>query len=354
MNTPVAIGKKPSKSFKAFLPHWIFQKLNGKLLFWAFLPVASLVLTLGISFLKPSAFTVYLPLLALIGTLICGLWKTVGLSGSYLALIAILSVSIKSIPPHERLWQIGVMFALAIDYFLVLIVVEETEGVLKSLMDESHERLSHLHQSRIEIQQLKQTGEEEKKQLEEEIEKLKQETELRRIEKKQDSKRFELIHSEIEMLNSQKETLITDAFEARKSAKELGSGEIETDQICRAFHQSQESIITLQTRLSQKQQTDKAFTALKRDLAQLRGLHMQLRIQFEEKTKLLSETRKELFHTKGKLMTLELDNSLSALDGERDKTVLLEKELSSLGIEIFDLEEEVMSLEGLVSHVLSQ
>ena len=248
MNTPIAIEKK--KPVKFFLSRWFPESVTGKTFLWAFLPLVLLLLTMGVSFLRPTPFTLYLPVFSAIGVFLCCLWKTIGLSGSYLALISFLLITLKNVPSDQYLWQMVMVLCFAIDYFIVLLSVEEIEITFRKKDEEYHEKLSHLHQSTLEAEQEKRAWEEEKQRFEEEIEKLIAEAELRRIEKQQDNKRFTLIQSEIEMLTAQKEEFIADAFEARKVAKQREAfiSENETGQ---ALCENQEKIISLQMALSQ-------------------------------------------------------------------------------------------------------
>jgi len=312
---PVAIEKKSTSPLQMVLSLFFPQEITGKILLLALLPTLLLILTVGISLLHPCSLTFMIPLFALMGTLACSLWKTVGLSGSYLALIAFLLLSVKQVPSQERLWQMGIILSLAIDYFIILLSVEEVATLLGKVFEESHERLSAVHQNQLEIQQATNTWEEERASFEEEISKLKEEAEQRRIEKHQDDKRSELIQSEIEMLTAQREELVADAMQARKLAKESRSKSGDEDEKERAFRsllQCQESILSLQ-------------------------------VAFPQMLGNISHTQKELAAAKEKLTAPESDN-----------TAHFEKEMIELGEEVVFLEEEVTHLEELISHVLSQ
>jgi predicted nucleic acid-binding Zn-ribbon protein len=83
-------------------------------------------------------------------------------------------------------------------------------------------------------------------------------------------------------------------------------------------------------------------------IRQLEGLYKQLQDQFEEKARVLSQTRKDLFHTEGKLLAFEHEKELSAVTPNHE-SAYFEKEFCRLAAEIASLEEEVAALEDLTS-----
>lgn len=88
---------------------------------------------------------------------------------------------------------------------------------------------------------------------------------------------------------------------------------------------------------------------LRTALAHAEGLYGQLRAQFQEKSHILAQTRKELFHAQTKLMTLDLEEKYSQIDPERSALAALEKDSALLCVELEQLEEEVALLEALYS-----
>ncbi len=91
-----------------------------------------------------------------------------------------------------------------------------------------------------------------------------------------------------------------------------------------------------------------------REYAELEGLYKQLRNQFEEKSNALREARRELFQTETKFQALELEKKMTTLTNDHEEALRLERELSAAATECQALEEEVIALEALVSHILSQ
>ena len=90
------------------------------------------------------------------------------------------------------------------------------------------------------------------------------------------------------------------------------------------------------------------------DQTQQIALYKQLRSQFEEKARVLVQTRKQLFSAETKLQSYDLQKGLDELRDEREEAQELEEGLSIASIECEALEEEISSLEALISHILSQ
>ena len=81
-------------------------------------------------------------------------------------------------------------------------------------------------------------------------------------------------------------------------------------------------------------------------LAQIEPLFKQLKNQFDEKNKVLHQTRSELFKADTELKTMQIEKDQSAL--------LLPEEIFELDEEIVRLEEENQELQDLVSVLSGQ
>lgn len=105
---------------------------------------------------------------------------------------------------------------------------------------------------------------------------------------------------------------------------------------------AQEKILTLQV--------SPVIKVDEKRVKQLEGLHKQLRTQFEEKARLLSQTRKQLFQTQEKLLAVQHEQSLAELAPNREEVSHYEYLINSLVEDLSSLEEEVLSLEAIVDH----
>ena len=90
------------------------------------------------------------------------------------------------------------------------------------------------------------------------------------------------------------------------------------------------------------------------EVTRVQGLYKQLRSQFEDKTRILDQTRKELFVLQTKWQSQKRSDELELLEGPAEQIQQLERELNVACRECLRLEEEVNSLESLISHILTQ
>ena len=86
------------------------------------------------------------------------------------------------------------------------------------------------------------------------------------------------------------------------------------------------------------------------ELRKIESLYNQLRMQFEEKKQVLSDTRKELFMTQEKLFSHEREKQLEALD-EPEAIKELNDQIANFEKEITKLEEENIELQALVTQL---
>jgi flagellar motility protein MotE (MotC chaperone) len=77
-------------------------------------------------------------------------------------------------------------------------------------------------------------------------------------------------------------------------------------------------------------------------------LYKQLRTQFDEKSQVLNETRKELFTVENQLLTSKKQEE-DTLQGENEEQTILISDLKELENECQDLEEQVLFLEDIIS-----
>lgn len=408
MNTFTAVEKESGHSYNRFTSSFFPSSALGKLLVLAFMPSLLVLFSVGASFLKPSIFTPYFPILSLLTSLICLFFRTKGVAASYTALALFLLYFFKDLDPQTQLWQMSLVFSLAINLFILLLCIEEIEALLAHVTVHSQVNSTALAEAKQELKNVLKTKEEEQKAFETEIEKFKEEAEQRKIEKRQDSELIEMIQSEIELLTSQKEEILKEArltrqegIEKLQTAEQI-LAEIQThddqefiteissqqetilrlqeqafrekamveqlkedkSELSRLLFQktleSQEALLSFQVNAMKCPPATKAklvepheIKQLKDEKAQAEGLYFQLREQFQEKTNILNQTRKELFRTQEKLLVLEKEVEFSKIECDREEGESHERDIGKLLLEIAGLQSEITHLEELVSHVLS-
>lgn len=458
MNVAALPENEPS-FLTVLLRRWLPTRYSTQTLFWASFPTFLFLFNVGVSWLKPSPFALYLPFVALTTFPLVLRYRVLGVSISYLALGLMLLWLIPSIEPSERLWQMGVFFNLALTLYITLLTFEEIECCFVEVQESLDTHHASANEIASELQAFKSQAEEKRQELEVEIQKLKSEAELRRIEKNQQHRHFELIQSEIELLNSQKESFIQDAREARSAAakaeqqlfqerslieQERSKFENERSLIdqerlrcrhdrsqyeqtqaalaahqelvqtwrnqasqaeealqqsnsqlaaweeratdwqtqkaqleetnCKLYHQLHEEIISAQETILLLQQkppvileiekyvekpivsldiSSEKVEQLQKALNKAQGLHAQLQSQFQDKADVLSQTRRELFATQGRLEVLEKEALSAGLIPDREEAHVLEQAVTVLSDEITLLEEEIVRLETLITTLIS-
>lgn len=367
-----ATPKHASSAFVALFHRWLPERPSALAMLWLSFPILLLLLTIGVSTFKPAPFTAHLPFMALPAFVLVLRYRKAGISIAYVALSVMLLWRAQPLSSGEMLWQMGIFFNVALTLYITLLAAEEIEVCL----DEVHNRaeIQHLAANQIESElrvqlSCNQAKEEE---LEVAIEKLKSEAELRRIERVHIESRIETMQSEIEHAHQEKQALLQEAGAAR-SVKAEADGRLqavlfELEHSRTAHHQllaevvaAQQAILLLQQKkpaLIEKivekevicQGVDpKEVEELHKALNKTKGLHNQLQSQFQDKADVLSQTRQELFVTQGKLDALERETLHAALAPESEEVRALEQSIALLTADINQLEEEVASLEALVT-----
>lgn len=218
--------------------------------------------------------------------------------------------------------------SFALDLFIVYLGLEERKSVQQALHKEQEEEKNRVAQ---EIKESKEAWEEERRRLFEEIANWEKEAKIRRIEKQTDERRLSWIQEQLTTYEQQKESLIAQAEEGRRAVAQMEA-------------------ITVPAVGSPPEITP----ASDKETLHLRGQYAQLRAQFDEKTRILSETRKELFATQGRLLSLERENALQGVEGDMSEITALGQEIGRLVCENEHLEKEILDLEELVLRALDK
>jgi len=416
--------EKPSRLLNFTYLSFPGKSIFFKALFWIFIAATLLFGNIEACIFKPTLLTSLLSFLVPIGVFLSIRYKTFGLILSYIALAVLFLMFSEKVSNSDRMWQLTLGFVTAVDFFIVLLIREEAALLFQEIDSNSIALKEEVVSKESAILVAKRDQEAERKELEEQIEKLKEEAEQRRLEKQQYERKFELIQSEIDLLNNQKEKFIQKAQEAsvlsEKVLKKNDELTQEMEAMKRSFeieNEEKEKIIVSTRSLSHELETMRAswskeneekerllisrkgvsqeleesknslrkvieekenllgfatgqtvklqeqilsFLSRKKmqepsDISQTTTqsdkLYKQLRLQFEEKSRMLNETRKELFQTQTKLLAHEKEKVEEELNAKGDVRSF-EAEISLLISKTAELEEEVTALEELISHIL--
>lgn len=227
------------------------------------------------------------------------------------------------------LWSIGHLFALLCTWMIAYLCFEDIRIGERS-KESQHDGLEKRYGELCQVTTVKEEAwEQERGALQAELERLKQEAEQRRLEYDMQSQQMQLVSSEIEMLMGQKE------------------------QILRAAQQSYQVQQCIQE--SPQIADNEREMELRRDLARAEGLYRQLRMQFEEKSLVLDQTRRQLFRVEGECEQLHLERAEEACNApEHPEMQLMMQELAQLECEIDERADEITALEALISTLLNR
>ncbi|MCH9610508.1 MAG: hypothetical protein SP1CHLAM42_05750 [Chlamydiales bacterium] len=457
-----------------FLSRIIPGSLIGRIVLLFFFPLFLLLTTVWAALYEPTELSPYLCGMLLFGTTMSLRYRTKGL---LIALFSLISIYVFK---HEgfQFSEIGLVIASAVDFAIILLVVDEVKASLAGIVEESR---SHMNQFLAKNQELVESEEsfaKTKQTLEEEIASWKEEAEQRKIDMQLVQQKMQLVQSEIEMLTAQKESILNDSYMVRTEAKEqlaalkeqVAEVERAREEVHRRLEQTQDvaedqkqrellqkslqeaqekltqmverseleqlqhklveseaeaeqllaQIVELNEQLESSSNSDQVeqlqqklvestaeveqlqaqivelneqlenssgfdqveqklvesaaeaeqlraqIAELKRQLEEasreeslaevtrVQGLYKQLRSQFEDKTRILDQTRKELFVLQTKWQSQKRSDELELLEGPAEQIQQLERELNVACRECLRLEEEVNSLESLISHILTQ
>lgn len=234
---------------------------SGKILSLIF-PCTLFLLTLSISALK-STFPPSFPLFVALGLTATFFLRSFGLLCAYLLLAPFFFFAYK----EKQLWEMTLVYTLAIDYFIALLFFDKEETKSES--------------SNSQIEELQKI-----------IDQLKEEAERRYLEKTEIEAKY---------------------WELQKAINQDSSSQILSEE----------------------------------------AKYKQLRQQFDEKSKILSETRKTLFETEGKLLALQKERTLDDDDRRKKEEELakaLEKEIETNQ----QYEKEISYLEQLVADLIKK
>lgn len=399
MGTPIILEKQNRSFWERLFLGWIPERISTSIWLWGLLPAILFLFTLWVGSIQPCALVPSLPLFVFLGSFACLLWRTIGLSVFYGALALFVFLLYGRVPSSERLWQLGVVFVLALDHFILLLSLEEIENVLSSLSSTVQGTSTELQVARTDLMLLQKAHQEEVEALQETIEKLIAEAEQRKIDRQKDLESLDWVQSEMERLTHQKETFIQKTRDARQAALEskeqmekmeerlqhaqAAQGEVERHLMTYqekivAFHVEKTKLLSdceewrtakeeaesrmevlgtalqeAKEKLAAPQEPLPLDQAVSFELARQASSYKQLRSQFDEKSSILSQTRKELFHAQEKLQVVERDNAVHLQERDRQQALELKNLISQAAKEIEQLEGEIMTLEELVFHILN-
>lgn len=368
----------------------------------AFSTLALFLLFLGLAFLKPNPLAAYIPLLGLLGLGALLFLRQNALAVAYALLALFIALFFPYLWREKALWELSICYSLALQFYTASLVIEELRLFFATPENPPfalEEREDEKKQLQEEISWLKEEAElrlVEKAALQTQLDQLLQEFKLAQNllegelnQKREELRKVEEMHSLSALeLQSQKNrsdlaykakedelrkieeksALLALELQNQKNRSDLAykAKEDELSKIKESCSQLAEEL-QLQKNLREeiaktlkveKARFEEELTALKekscetkgaeQKIAQVQGLYSQLKSQFEEKSKILSTTRRELFQLEGKLLAFERESLLKEMGEEDPSEKLLLEELKVELLENKMLAEDVQQLEELL------
>lgn len=320
----------------------------------------------------------YFPVCALLAFPLCAKWKAKGLIASLLLLAFFAVVYNRNLESDEFFWYIGMTLATGFSFVILTLSFGEVDGLLGSLKQDAQNKIQDLLQQAEQIKVREHTSV--KESLDSRIAALSEELTQVKEEKMTFHKLAELSQDELLLIRGQHEKLLQDLMQKKQHISQLLERIEETESTIHGFisgetEQQQKEMLhqltaenrsqkteneklasklenlksekeylqkeekALQAQLNEKIKIEKTLQSelnnlsnYKKQLEEIQQaaldnpkdsgkstiLYAQLKRQFEEKSAILDETRKELFHSKEQLEKVKKEHEEENYKNESD------------------------------------
>lgn len=304
--------------------------------------------------LKGTAINFYLAILFLCGVIVCWRWHARGLLASITALVLFETYAFLVLPASERLWQLGMGLAMGTSFFVISMTFEEIQSLISGVEREATSRLKRVLQLDLQLEAFHARIEHETKAAQI---KIKDQSEEIQVYKRllEDARNDLLITHEQqeklmqELIQSRQElSKLHEQLEEGMSSKErvehvLVQKDKEIEQLWKEMQAAEEQILTLKTHGP----SDMADPVARK----WEGMYKQLRQQFEDKSRMVDEARKQLFQAEERLAAYEHEKEAKEL-AISDIEIDLQNALTHLESDKDQLEREVNHLHQLVGYLM--
>ncbi len=106
------------------------RNISVQVQFWALLGPFVALITMMVIFVKASPQAFYLSFATITGVLVSWKWKERGFLLSCLAILVLYGYQYSDISPGERLWHLGISFAIAIGFGITVLTYQEVDSLL--------------------------------------------------------------------------------------------------------------------------------------------------------------------------------------------------------------------------------
>lgn len=287
------------------------------------IPAFFLSLLYQLFFSFPVETSHFFPILFGIGFFLSALFQKKGVIFACLLATTFFLIDWKNFS-QPSLWRIFLFLSCFLTFYTVYLVSQILFVIWQALIKRKNRKISHF--SWIKKAFVKETQEYQSyiHSLRQTVELLTQQNRTFQEQVQSQKKQMENIQSELRFVLQQKQELIKDVFATRR---ELALQKMEVPVAIQSNPQASED-----------------YKKLEEQWKHEKSLHQQLRSQFNEKTELLTETRKELFKMETEVFSLQ-KNLPEVSDIEKGLIQTLQKAC----LQMEELQEENLALEKLIT-----
>jgi hypothetical protein len=309
MYEKIEIGARQENIGKdgAVIPVPSSASLTKKMKVWLYLGPFLLLLSLSASLLFPVKYPLVQVLFTCLGLFFCNCWNMKGFWVTFLGLCVLGYLQVQGFSGHDRIWCLGLLVSLAISFLVTALcsaevhllvspiykAFQETEGALQKMREESVQKESKIKFTLEDVQKKLHKADKDISMYKEFIQNL--EKQYRNLEQISRSQSEEITSLQDKSLQTAGESYPPSEWEDR---------------------------------------------------------YKQLRKQFQEKSDVLDQTRKDLFEKDHNFLVLHRERMLSAMQEDTEMTKMMQI-VSLLHEEKELLEQQLLSVEGILGKFLS-
>ena len=289
------------------------KQVESKVQLWSLVGPCCIIFSILFLYIRPDANDLYLPYASLIGIPLCWKWKIRGLAVSLGILAALMVYHWSSIEPDALLGEIGICTTFALGFLITALSFDEVLDPLKSFQVQTDAQTVEIAQLRESLKTYTDSAESYEKLVgmaRQELLSLSRDNEMIKGDLIEQRQKLELSAEQALAKHKQEQThqLRLHHENERKSDALLKQTQERLEQAYSQIQSLEQALAaaqdSFQTRIdplqceNAKLQEEVQQRAQAQDMSHDRyeGLYKQLREQFEEKSKVLDDTRKALFH----------------------------------------------------------
>ncbi|HSW86954.1 MAG TPA: hypothetical protein VLG49_05585 [Rhabdochlamydiaceae bacterium] len=358
------------------------SSLEEKIQFWSLIGPFLLVASSFISCFKFSSSDWSMLLVSCLGILSCWKWKLRGAMISLAALMIAVFFESMHRGTNELFWVMTLGGSLAMGLLVTAFSLKHASSFLRTNLEESE----HVHQKLEHVQKLLKETQifaiQEKKESLKDIESMKMKVQESGTEAESYKKLLETYQYELQKLRADNEASNQELNKFRKEKEEhdrqmqlldeLNEARIDQFQmeiLEDAPYQNNEDkeieLKVLREKLERitddlKMATSQEFWIDDNEISeemgknpQIEKVYIQLKQQFQDKSEILNETRKELFHVENTLLALQKECEQNTIDLNPEE-ITLTNHLKEVEEECKDLENQVECLQELVTELIGK